>query len=705
LAAITALALTAPSIVLSSTVKAATGVSATVTFTASATPGVIKAITVAGVNFQTTTITSALNCTGLNPGVATISGTDLILTVTTPATSAIAASTVITCIFAGLTNKATVNAATTVTISTGAAAASGTGAGATYSAGVLDTVGSVYYPNIVNAGISAASVIIDKGAKSATAVSATITFTTAAAGSIKTITVNGVSFVDTFITTASYTCTGLGAGAPALSNPNLVLTVTAAASIAANTVIKCVVTGLKNSATAAAAKMVYITTTDGESAPANLEGGFASFPAIFNAALVTPSIALSSTIKAATAVTATITFTTATTASIKTIHVGGVNFDTSVAPTAAYTCTGTGMTAGTVAWANGNLVLTVTSAGSVANAVVVTCTVAGLKNSAAFAPASVAFIATADASANVDGEYVAFPIISSQLTAASIVLTNYVKAATGVNATVSFTTATAAVIKAITVTGVNFNTGAITSALTCTGLAEGVASISTTNLILTVTTPATTAIAAGTAIKCIFTGLTNSAAAAASSASVISTSTSTQASIDISSGLMFPAIFNAALVNPSIALSSTIKAATGVSATITFTTSATTGGGSISKITVAGVNFDTSASPTAAYTCTGISAGTVALSTTNLVLTVTTPATIAASTTVTCTVAGLKNAAAASAASTVLIATDSGSANLDGGYASFPAITDAAESPSNTKSSASLYELSVLLIALLFLFA
>jgi len=703
LAAITALALTAPSIVLSSTVKAATGVSATVTFTASATPGVIKAITVAGVNFQTTTITSALNCTGLNPGVATISGTDLILTVTTPATSAIAASTVITCIFAGLTNKATVNAATTVTISTGAAAASGTGAGATYSAGVLDTVGSVYYPNIVNAGISAASVIIDKGAKSATAVSATITFTTAAAGSIKTITVNGVSFVDTFITTASYTCTGLGAGAPALSNPNLVLTVTAAASIAANTVIKCVVTGLKNSATAAAAKMVYITTTDGESAPANLEGGFASFPAIFNAALVTPSIALSSTIKAATAVTATITFTTATTASIKTIHVGGVNFDTSVAPTAAYTCSGTGMTAGTVAWANGNLVLTVTSAGSVANAVVVTCTVAGLKNSAAFAPASVAFIATADASANVDGEYVAFPIISSQLTAASIVLTNYVKAATGVNATVSFTTATAAVIKAITVTGVNFNTGAITSALTCTGLAEGVASISTTNLILTVTTPATTAIAAGTAIKCIFTGLTNSAAAAASSASVISTSTSTQASIDISSGLMFPAIFNAALVNPSIALSSTVKAATAVSATITFTTSATAG--SISKITVAGVNFDTSASPTAAYTCTGISAGTVALSTTNLVLTVTTPASIAASTTVTCTVAGLKNAAAASAASTVLIATDSGSANLDGGYASFPAITDAAESPSNTKSSASLYELSVLLIALLFLFA
>jgi len=446
---------------------------------------------------------------------------------------------------------------------------------------------------------------------------------------------------------------------------------------------------------------VFYVTTD-VATPANLDGGSGTFPAIFNAALVTPSITLSSTIKAATAVTATITFTTATTGTVKTIVVAGTNFDTATAPTSAYTCTGTGLATGTVAWASGNLVLTAGTATSVASGVTVVCKVDGLKNSAAVAAASLVSIATADASANLDGIYIAFPIISGGLSAASIVLSSYVKATTGVTATVSFTTATAAVIKAITVTGVNFNTGAITSALTCTGLTVGVASISTTNLILTVTTPATTAIAAGTAITCIFAGLTNSAAAAASSASVISTSTSDQASIDISSGLMFPAIFNAALVNPSIALSSTVKAATAVSATITFTTSATAG--SISKITVAGVNFDTSASPTAAYTCTGISAGTVALATTNLVLSVTTPASIAASTTVTCTVAGLKNAAAASAASTVLIATDSGSANLDGGYASFPAITDAL-APGNSKSSASLYELSVLLIALLFLFA
>jgi hypothetical protein len=65
-------------------------------------------------------------------------------------------------------------------------------------------------------------------------------------------------------------------------------------------------------------------------------------------------------------------------------------------------------------------------------------------------------------------------------------------------------------------------------------------------------------------------------------------------------------------------------------------------------------------------------------------------------------VAGLKNAAAAASASIASIATDAG----NGACVSFPAILASAATPApdNTKSSASLYEFSVLLIALLSLF-
>jgi hypothetical protein len=343
--------------------------------------------------------------------------------------------------------------------------------------------------------------------------------------------------------------------------------------------------------------------------------------------------------------------------------------------------------------------IVITTAGAVSGTSALTVTLSGLTLGSVRAVGSATSFALST-SENTGMVFSTAPAILGGLVTPSVVLSSYLKGATGVTATVTFTTATAGSIKTVTVAGVNFGS-TITSALTCTGLTVGVASIaSTTNLVLTVTQPAS--IAANTVITCNFAGLTNSATAAAASTVSITTATVDPTNIDRATGVFFPAIFNALLVTPSIVLSSNVKAATAVSATVTFTTATV---GSISKITVAGVNFDTSVTPTSAYTCTGISAGTAALSTTNLVLTVTTPASISAATVVTCTVAGLKNAAATAAASMVSIATDTGSANLDGAYVSFPAIVDASASPSTSKSSASFYEFSALLIALLFLFA
>jgi hypothetical protein len=344
--------------------------------------------------------------------------------------------------------------------------------------------------------------------------------------------------------------------------------------------------------------------------------------------------------------------------------------------------------------------IVITTAVVVSGVAALTVTLSGLTLGSVRAVGSASSMALST-SKNIGMVYSVAPAILGGLVAPSVVLSSNLKAATGVTATVTFTTATAGIIKAVTVAGVNFlTTGtAVTAAITCTGLTVGVASVATTNLVMTVTTPGTTVIAAATVITCSFAGLTNAAAAAAASTVTITTATA-DANIDRATGVVFPAIFNALLVSPSIVLSSSVKAATGVIATVTFTTATV---GLIAKITVAGVNFGTTI--TAALTCTGLSVGVASISTTNLVLTVTTPASIAAATVITCNFAGLTNAAAVAAASTATITTATASAELDGVYVSFPAITADVAAADNKKSSASLYGLSVLLIALPFLFA
>jgi hypothetical protein len=271
-----------PSIQLSSSVKAATTVTATVSFTVVTTGTNIKTLTVSGVNFDSTVQpTSSITCTGLSSGTASLSsdGKTLVLSVGTPAA---ASPTSIVCQFAGLKNDANPKAAiSSVAISSFDSANN-----------PIDSVSSVVFPSIVNAVLTGASVELSSSV-ARDAVNATVKFKVTTQGSINVVSVTGVNF-DSSVQPTSVTCTGLGASTASLSGTNtLKLTVTAPQSVAAAADVSCLFANLKNVAYAAAStSAVSITTWNADtSSAANIDGiNFVSFPAIFSRPQLTTNV-------------------------------------------------------------------------------------------------------------------------------------------------------------------------------------------------------------------------------------------------------------------------------------------------------------------------------------------------------------------------------------------------------------------------------
>jgi hypothetical protein len=347
--------------------------------------------------------------------------------------------------------------------------------------------------------------------------------------------------------TTSVTTMTATSGVPGATS--IVIT-TAGAGLAANMAFTITLSGLTmGAATAGSATGITVQTEADLTASAGVaSGGISAPPATYNAALSAPSIVLSKSVKSAASVTATVSFTIVTIAThIKTLTVSGVNFDSSVQPTSSLTCVG--LSAGTASLSSDGkaLVLSVTNPAA-ASVFSIICQFAGLKNVAAAAAAtnSVSIATFGADGANIDGfNNLAFPaIFNAALTSPSVVMSNSVKGATAVTATVSFTIATIATpIKTVTMSGVNFDsTVQPVSPFTCMGLSSGAASLSADGkaLVLSVFTPA---VASQTNIICQFAGLKNVAVAAAATTSIsVATFGIDNFPIDTISNVFFPAI-------------------------------------------------------------------------------------------------------------------------------------------------------------------
>jgi hypothetical protein len=615
------------------------GAVATYTYSfVTATTGTISKVTmtVPALTAKTGTLGTG-TVTGIGAGTPTLASTLLTYAVTTPKT--IPAGTAISIPITKLKNTTTVGSSYTSTVTTKNTVPATIDSGTTSPPVTIAPAALKAVPTWTT---------VTSQVTSATGISYKFGLKTAAAKTIKKVTMTVPP--GTGGTPALGTVSGIGGGTIGLATNVLTYTVASPVNVIATTTIAIVVTNLVNTGTpiSYASQVSFATTAVAESE--------VTLAVAFSGALTSPSFTVSSHVKSTTTVTYTYTFTTASTAAISVIT---MTLPTGSAGTPVLG-TVTGIGAGAIARATATLTYTVTTPVSIAAGTTIVIPVTKITNTAT-ANNYTSTITTKDASLIVDTGTTGSVLIAGALKTARWTLSKTLTGTAGVTYAFAFKTATAGIIKTVTMS-VPPGTAGTPVVGTLSNISTGVPSLATNTLTFTVATPAN--IAKTTTVSIQLTGLTNTTVAGSYTSQIITNT----ATLPVDAGTTAPAaITSTALTNPTWTASTAVKS-TAATYTYTFITATTA---TIKTVTMT-VPTGTAGATLIVGTVSGIGTGTAVLATNTVTYTVTTtPLTsIAAGTPISIAISGFTNTATIGTSYSSTIATRTAMSVIDSGITS-----------------------------------